>query len=66
MRPADLVIDHSVQIDVFGVPDALRRNTEIEFQRNRERYEFLRWGQSAFEGLSVQPRLQAPDPRRAD
>jgi aconitate hydratase len=55
LRPADLVVDHSVQIDVFGVPDALRRNTEIEFQRNRERYEFLRWGQSAFEDLSVVP-----------
>jgi aconitate hydratase len=55
LRPADLVVDHSVQIDVFGRPDALQRNTEIEFQRNRERYEFLRWGQSAFDGLRVVP-----------
>ena len=48
-------MDHSVQIDVFGRPDALARNTEIEFKRNRERYEFLKWGQSAFEDLSVVP-----------
>src|SRR5439155_1311116 len=48
LQPADLVIDHSVQVDVFGTPDALRRNTEIEFERNRERYAFLRWGQQAF------------------
>ncbi|MBW2281747.1 MAG: aconitate hydratase AcnA, partial [Deltaproteobacteria bacterium] len=55
LRPADLVVDHSVQVDHFGSPDAERLNTEIEFSRNRERYEFLRWGQSAFEGLSVVP-----------
>src|SRR3989475_625919 len=48
LQPADLVIDHSVQVDVFGTRDALRRNTEIEFERNRERYHFLRWGQQAF------------------
>ncbi len=53
--PVDLVIDHSVQVDVFGSPDALRRNAEIEFQRNRERYEFLRWGQQAFSNLRVVP-----------
>ncbi len=53
--PVDLVIDHSVQVDVFNSSDALRRNAEIEFQRNRERYEFLRWGQGAFENFSVVP-----------
>ncbi len=53
--PVDLVIDHSVQVDVFGSPTALARNAEIEFERNRERYEFLRWGQSAFEGFRVVP-----------
>jgi aconitate hydratase len=53
--PVDLVIDHSVQVDVFGTPDALRRNAEIEFQRNRERYEFLRWGQKAFANFRVVP-----------
>ena len=46
--PVDLVIDHSVQVDFFASPDALRRNAELEFQRNRERYEFLRWGQTGF------------------
>jgi aconitate hydratase len=53
--PAELVIDHSVIADVFGVPDALQRNIELEFQRNRERYQFLRWGQGAFDGLKVVP-----------
>jgi aconitate hydratase len=53
--PADLVVDHSVQVDVFGSPDALRRNAEIEFGRNRERYEFLRWGQKAFANFRVVP-----------
>src|SRR6266481_6745557 len=52
---SDLVIDHSVQVDVFGTPDALRRNTEIEFERNRERYAFLRWGQQAFGNFRVVP-----------
>src|SRR5689334_24595538 len=46
--PVDLVIDHSVQVDVYGSRDALSRNAAIEFDRNRERYEFLRWGQTAF------------------
>jgi aconitate hydratase len=55
LRPADLVIDHSVQVDHFGSPDALARNAEIEFRRNRERYEFLRWGQSAFDRFRVVP-----------
>jgi aconitate hydratase len=53
--PVDLVIDHSVQVDVFGVPTAFQRNAEIEFQRNRERYEFLRWGQQAFANFRVVP-----------
>ena len=53
--PVDLVVDHSVQVDVFGSPDALRRNAEIEFERNRERYEFLRWGQKAFASFRVVP-----------
>jgi len=53
--PVDLVIDHSVQVDVFGSPDALARNAAIEFERNRGRYEFLHWGKNAFHGLRVVP-----------
>ena len=53
--PVDLVIDHSVQVDFFATPDALQRNGELEFQRNRERYEFLRWGQKAFNDFRVVP-----------
>jgi aconitate hydratase len=53
--PVDLVIDHSVQIDAFGEPDALLINGRLEFERNRERYEFLRWGQTAFENFRVVP-----------
>jgi aconitate hydratase len=53
--PADLVIDHSVQVDYFASRLALKRNAEIEFERNRERYEFLRWGQQAFENFRVVP-----------
>ena len=53
--PVDLVIDHSVQVDVFGRTDAIARNAEMEFLRNRERYEFLHWGQKAFENLKVVP-----------
>jgi aconitate hydratase len=53
--PVDLVIDHSVQVDVFGTRDALARNATFEFERNRERYEFLRWGQRAFDNFSVVP-----------
>ncbi|MBC8161086.1 MAG: aconitate hydratase AcnA [Roseiflexaceae bacterium] len=55
LSPADLVIDHSVQVDVFGVPDALKRNIAFEFERNQERYEFLRWGQQAFDNFRVVP-----------
>ncbi len=53
--PVDLVVDHSVQVDFFASPDALQRNAELEFQRNRERYEFLRWGQKAFANFRVVP-----------
>ena len=53
--PSELVIDHSVQVDVFGRPDALDLNAKIEFQRNRERYGFLRWGQKAFDNFKVVP-----------
>ena len=53
--PCDLVIDHSVQVDVFGSSDALRRNLEIEFERNQERYEFLKWGQQSFQNFRVVP-----------
>ena len=53
--PTDLVIDHSVQVDAFGSPAALQFNAEREFQRNRERYEFLKWGQQAFDNFTVVP-----------
>jgi aconitate hydratase A / 2-methylisocitrate dehydratase len=53
--PAELVIDHSVQVDVFGTRDAFQRNAEREFERNQERYAFLRWGQGAFDDFSVVP-----------
>ncbi|HUT78208.1 MAG TPA: aconitase family protein, partial [Polyangia bacterium] len=53
--PVDLVIDHSLQVDVFGASDAFEKNTALEFERNRERYEFLHWGQQAFDGLRVIP-----------
>ncbi len=53
--PAELVVDHSVQVDVFGTPDAAAKNTEIEFRRNRERYNFLKWGQNAFETFKAVP-----------
>jgi len=55
LAPAELVIDHSVQIDVAGRPDAFRRNVEIEYERNHERYQFLRWGQTAFDDFKVVP-----------
>jgi aconitate hydratase len=53
--PVDLVIDHSVQVDYFNSPNALLLNSEVEFERNRERYEFLRWGQQAFSNFRVVP-----------
>jgi aconitate hydratase len=53
--PVDLVIDHSVMVDVYGTPDALTKNVEIEFDRNGERYSFLRWGQTAFDNFRVVP-----------
>jgi aconitate hydratase len=52
---ADLVIDHSVQVDAFNSPDALQINSDFEFERNQERYEFLKWGRSAFDSFSVVP-----------
>ena len=55
LSPVDLVIDHSVMVDEFGTPQAFRHNVEKEFERNRERYEFLRWGQSAFDNFRVVP-----------
>ncbi|MDX1529117.1 MAG: aconitate hydratase AcnA, partial [Gammaproteobacteria bacterium] len=55
LSPVELVIDHSVQVDAFGLPDALRRNSSIEFERNLERYGFLRWGQKAFSNFAVVP-----------
>ncbi len=53
--PAELVIDHSVQVDVFGTAQAFQRNAELEFERNKERYSFLRWGQTAFDNFKVVP-----------
>ena len=55
LLPAELVIDHSVQVDEYGTPQALSLNAAIEFQRNRERYAFLRWGQSGFRNFAVVP-----------
>src|SRR6059058_2350468 len=55
LQPAELVIDHSVQVDEFGKPQALALNAELEFLRNKERYAFLRWGQTAFRNLAIVP-----------
>jgi aconitate hydratase len=55
LAPAELVIDHSVQVDAFGTPDSFRFNAEREFERNQERYAFLRWGQGAFDDFAVVP-----------
>src|SRR5688500_8742005 len=55
LRPSDLVIDHSVQVDSYGKLTSFRRNVELEYQRNQERYQFLRWGQQAMRGLRVVP-----------
>src|SRR5262249_4282371 len=55
LQPVELVIDHSVQVDYFGQPNAFQLNAELEFQRNKERYAFLRWGQEAFHNFRVVP-----------
>jgi aconitate hydratase len=55
LQPVELVIDHSVQVDYFGQPDAFQLNAELEFSRNKERYAFLRWGQNAFRNFRVVP-----------
>src|ERR1700755_946362 len=55
LAPAELVIDHSVIADVFGTEGAFERNVEIEYERNKERYQFLRWGQGAFDDFKVVP-----------
>ena len=53
--PVDLVVDHSVQVDFAGAPDSMARNLDLEFSRNRERYQFLKWGMQAFETFKVVP-----------
>jgi aconitate hydratase len=55
LSPAELVIDHSVQVDHYGTPQSLEQNTTVEFQRNQERYSFLKWGQNAFRNFKVVP-----------
>jgi aconitate hydratase len=55
LAPAELVIDHSVIADLFGTPDSFQRNVELEYERNKERYQFLRWGQTAFDRFKVVP-----------
>ncbi|MCH7486456.1 MAG: aconitate hydratase AcnA, partial [Proteobacteria bacterium] len=55
LTPVDLVVDHSVSVDFYGTGDAMKRNVELEFQRNQERYEFLRWGQQSFDNFRVVP-----------
>ncbi|HET9466492.1 MAG TPA: aconitate hydratase AcnA, partial [Gemmatimonadales bacterium] len=55
LQPVELVVDHSVQVDAFGTREAFRTNVELDYQRNRERYQFLRWGQRAFENFRVVP-----------
>ncbi|MGK2876105.1 MAG: aconitate hydratase AcnA [Nocardioides sp.] len=55
LAPAEMVIDHSVIAEVFGTPEAFEKNVEIEYERNRERYQFLRWGQTAFDDFKVVP-----------
>ena len=55
LSPAEMVIDHSVIVERFGTPEAFEQNKDIEYQRNRERYQFLRWGQTAFENFRVVP-----------
>jgi aconitate hydratase len=55
LQPVDLVIDHSVQVDYFGTSDALKKNSDLDYERNGERYEFLKWGQKAFSNFQVVP-----------
>jgi aconitate hydratase len=55
LQPVDLVIDHSVQVDSYGLRSSFEENVRLEFERNRERYQFLKWGQTAFDGLRVVP-----------
>ena len=55
LAPAELVIDHSVIADFFGTADAFEKNVDVEYERNRERYRFLRWGQTAFDEFKVVP-----------
>src|SRR5512146_2987521 len=55
LQPAELVIDHSVHVDEFGTPQSFQLNAELEFIRNKERYAFLRWGQTAFRNLAIVP-----------
>ena len=55
LQPADLIIDHSVQVDVYGMAEAFAINAQREFARNQERYAFLRWGQKAFDNFSIVP-----------
>src|SRR6202049_2372762 len=55
LQPVELVIDHSVQVDEFGTPNAFDLNALLEFQRNKERYSFLRWGQTGFHNLAIVP-----------
>jgi len=55
LSPVDLVIDHSVMVDTFGGPDSFKKNVDLEFERNKERYEFLKWGQEAFANFRVVP-----------
>lgn len=55
LKPVDLVIDHSIMVDEFGQPDSFKHNTKIEVERNKERYQFLKWGQSAFDNFKVVP-----------
>ena len=55
LQPVELVIDHSVQVDAFATPEAFRINEELDYQRNEERYKFLKWGQKAFDNFKVTP-----------